>query len=93
MAISSELTNSLHFSISGKIVKEAVVFPAPLQPDIIYKYGTVCCFLMLQIYVISFFNMRRFYFSKIVKNVQEMYFLTNRFVGESGGFVNFLYPK
>ena len=44
LAISSELTNSLHFSISGKIVKEAVVFPAPLQPDIIYKYGTVCCF-------------------------------------------------
>ena len=27
-------------SISGKIVNEAVVFPAPLHPDIMYKYGT-----------------------------------------------------
>ena len=44
LAISSEFTNSLHFNISGSIVKEAVVFPAPLQPDIIYKYGTICCF-------------------------------------------------
>ena len=40
LAISSELTNSLHLSISGKIVNEAVVFPAPLHPDIMYKYGT-----------------------------------------------------
>ena len=36
--ISSALTNSLQFKISGKIVKEAVVLPAPLQPAIMYKF-------------------------------------------------------
>ena len=31
-AISSAFTNSLQSNISGRIVKDAVVFPAPLQP-------------------------------------------------------------
>ncbi len=31
-AISSALTNSLQFKISGRILNEAVVLPAPLQP-------------------------------------------------------------
>ena len=56
-AISSELTNSLHFSISGKMVNEAVVFPAPLHPAIMYKYGTTffTSVLTLQIYAIDFY--------------------------------------
>ena len=36
-AISSAFTNSFTFSISGSTVYEAVVFPAPLQPLMIYK--------------------------------------------------------
>ena len=31
----SAFTNSLQFKISGKIVIDAVVFPAPLQPEMI----------------------------------------------------------
>jgi hypothetical protein len=30
-------------------VKEAVVFPAPLHPDIMYRYGTTYCLLLGQI--------------------------------------------
>jgi len=37
-AISSALTNSLQSNISGKTVYEAVVFPAPLQPLMIYRF-------------------------------------------------------
>ena len=37
-AISSAFTNSLQFRIIGNIVNEAVVLPAPLQPEIIYKF-------------------------------------------------------
>jgi hypothetical protein len=33
LAISSAFTNSLQLKISGKIVNEAVVLPAQLQPD------------------------------------------------------------
>jgi len=29
----------LHCNVSGNTVSEAVVFPAPLQPDMIYKLG------------------------------------------------------
>ena len=36
-AISSALTNSFTKRLFGKIVIDAVVFPAPLQPAIIYK--------------------------------------------------------
>ena len=32
-------TNWLQLRISGKIVKLAVVFPAPLQPAIMYRFG------------------------------------------------------
>jgi hypothetical protein len=39
-AISSAFTNSWQFKISGKILKEAVVFPAPLHPLMIYNF---CC--------------------------------------------------
>jgi hypothetical protein len=38
-AILSALTNSLHFKISGKMVKLAVVLPAPLHPAIMYNLG------------------------------------------------------
>ena len=38
-ANSSEFTNWLHFSISGRSAYDAVVFPAPLHPDITYKLG------------------------------------------------------
>lgn len=41
LANSSEFTNSLQSSISGRREYEAVVFPAPLQPDIIYKRGII----------------------------------------------------
>jgi hypothetical protein len=34
-AILSAFTNSLQSKISGKIVNDAVVFPAPLQPEMI----------------------------------------------------------
>jgi len=37
LAISSALTNSSQSSISGRIVNEAVVLPAPFGPAIIYK--------------------------------------------------------
>jgi len=33
LAISSALTNYLQLNISGKTVKDALVFPAPLQPE------------------------------------------------------------
>ena len=36
-AISSAFTNSLQFSISGRMVYDAVVLPAPLQPAMRYK--------------------------------------------------------
>jgi hypothetical protein len=36
-AISSALTNSLQFNISGNTVKLAIVFPAPLHPAMMYK--------------------------------------------------------
>ena len=42
-ANSSEFTNSLHSSISGNSEYEAVVFPAPLHPDMIYKRGILSC--------------------------------------------------
>ena len=35
LAISSALTNSLQSNITGNMVKDAVVFPAPLQPAMI----------------------------------------------------------
>jgi len=38
LAISSAFTNSLQFKISGKIVKEAFVFRAPLQPEIMKRF-------------------------------------------------------
>ena len=38
MAISSAFTNSLQLSISGKMLKEAVVLPAPLQPEMMYSF-------------------------------------------------------
>jgi hypothetical protein len=44
-AISSAFTNSLHSISSGKIVNEAVVFPAPLQPAIIL-YSSFCLSLV-----------------------------------------------
>jgi hypothetical protein len=37
LAISSALTNWLQWSISGRIVSEAEVFPAPLHPAIMYN--------------------------------------------------------
>lgn len=37
-AISSALTNSLQSKISGSLVKDAVVLPAPIQPAIIYRF-------------------------------------------------------
>jgi hypothetical protein len=37
-AISSAFTNSLQSRISGKIVYDAVVFPAPLHPEIMNKF-------------------------------------------------------
>ena len=40
-ANSSELTNSLQSSISGSREYEAVVFPAPLHPDMIYSLGII----------------------------------------------------
>ena len=36
-AISSAFTNSLQFNKSGRMFMEAVVFPAPLGPAIIYS--------------------------------------------------------
>ena len=39
LANSSELTNWLQLSISGSNAYEAVVFPAPLQPDMMYNFG------------------------------------------------------
>ena len=38
LAISSAFTNSLQSRISGSTVYDAVVFPAPLQPLMIYKF-------------------------------------------------------
>lgn len=38
-AISSALIKISQLSISGNTVKDAVVFPAPLQPAIMYKLG------------------------------------------------------
>ena len=38
-AMASAFTNSEQFKISGKMVSEAVVFPAPLHPAMIYKFG------------------------------------------------------
>ena len=40
-ANSSEFTNCVQSSISGNKEYEAVVFPAPLQPDIIYNRGII----------------------------------------------------
>jgi hypothetical protein len=48
-AISSALTNSLQSNISGKIVNDAVVLPAPLQPAITYNFLSVTV-ANLQIY-------------------------------------------
>lgn len=42
-AISSALTNSLQSRISGRMVFDAVVFSAPLQPPITYTLGITCC--------------------------------------------------
>lgn len=39
LANSSEFTNWLHPSISGSSAYEAVVFPAPLHPDMTYSCG------------------------------------------------------
>lgn len=52
LANSSEFTNWLHPSISGSSAYEAVVFPAPLHPDMTYSCGmainfTVSVFLAL----------------------------------------------
>ena len=45
-ANSSELTNYLQSSISGSKEYEAVVFPAPLHPYIMYSLGIICIQLM-----------------------------------------------
>ena len=42
-ANSSEFTKCLHWKSSGSSVYDAVVFPDPLQPDIIYNFGTIIC--------------------------------------------------
>ena len=40
-AISSALTNSFTKRVFGNIVIEAVVFPAPLHPAMIYSFGSL----------------------------------------------------
>ena len=46
LANSSELTNSRQSRISGKNVYDAVVLPAPLQPDRIKSLGIIYCGLL-----------------------------------------------
>ena len=41
LAISSALTNSLQSRISGSTVYDAVVFPAPLHPLMIYRFLSI----------------------------------------------------